>query len=59
MLRVLRLGLLVMITFMTLSLIIALARPETGPTEKSLLGAAVVGLLLAARSVQRLGSSRI
>ncbi len=48
-----------MITFMTLSLLIALARPETGPIERSLLGAAVVGLLLATRSVQRLGSSRI
>ncbi len=48
-----------MIFFMTLSLIIALARPETGPIEKTLLGAAVVSLLLAARPVQRLGSSRI
>ncbi len=59
MLRVLRLGLLVMMTFMTLSLIVALARPETGPIEKGLLGAAVIGLLLAARPVQRLKSSRI
>lgn len=59
MLRILRLGVLVVMTFMTLSLIIALARPETGPIEKGLLAAAVVAIVLAARPVQRLASSRI
>jgi len=54
--RVLRISLLVIMTFMTLSLIVALARPETGPVEKGVLGAAVLALLLAARPVQRLGS---
>ena len=58
MLRILRLGVLVVMTFMTLSLIIALAWPETGPIEKGLLVAAVVVVVLAARPVQRLASSR-
>jgi tryptophan-rich sensory protein len=58
MLRILRMGVLVVMTFMTLSLIIALARPETGPIEKGLLVAAVVAVVLAARPVQRLASSR-
>jgi tryptophan-rich sensory protein len=58
MLRILRLGVLVVMTFMTLSLIIALARPETGPIEKGLLVAAVVAVVLAACPVQRLASSR-
>ncbi len=56
MVRVLRVSVLVIVTFITLSLIVALARPETGPMEKAVLGTAVVALVLAARPVQRRGS---
>lgn len=56
MLRLLRLVLLVIMTFIVVSLVIAVARPETGPAEKVVLSVAVVGLIVAARPVQRLGT---
>ena len=58
MLRLLRFAVLVLMFFITVSLIIAVARPETGPAEKLVLGAAVVGLLFAAVPVQRIGPGR-
>jgi hypothetical protein len=42
-----------MTVVVVVSLTIAVARPETGPAEKVILVIAVVGLLLAARLVQR------
>ena len=56
MLRLLRLAILVVMTLIVISLIVAIARPETGPAEKVFLGVAAVGLIVAARPVQRLGS---
>ena len=56
MLRLLRFPILLVMTFTVLSLIIAVARPETGPAEKLILSLAVVGVLFAARPVHRLGS---
>jgi hypothetical protein len=43
-------------TFIVLSFIIAVASPGIGPAEKLILGTAVVGVLVAARPVRRLGS---
>lgn len=56
MLRLLRFAILVVMTLIVISLVIAVARPETGPTEKVVLGVAIVGFIVAARPVQRLGS---
>ena len=56
MLRLLRFVILVSMTVIVVSLIIALARPETGAAEKVVLAVAVAGLIVAARPVQRLGS---
>ncbi|MGI8806913.1 MAG: hypothetical protein ACR2KK_03550 [Acidimicrobiales bacterium] len=58
MLRLLRLAILLVMTFVVLSLIIAVAGPETGPAEKLILSLAVLGVLFAAGLVQRLGSGR-
>ena len=58
MLRLLRFAVLIFMFFITVSLIIAVASPETGPAEKLVLGIAVVGLLFAAVPVQRIGSAR-
>jgi len=59
MLRLLRFAILLVMTVIVLSSIIAIASPETGPAEKLILGIAVVGVLVAARAgVQRLASSR-
>ena len=55
MLRLFRFAILLVMTFIAVSLIIGVAKPETGPVEKVILGAAVVGCFLAARPVQRLG----
>jgi hypothetical protein len=46
-LTLVRLGLLLVLTVMTLSLVIAVGRPETGPFEKFVLVAAAAGLILA------------
>ena len=58
MVRLLRFAILVVMFFITVSLIIAVAMPETGAAEKVVLGVAVVGLLFAALPVQRIGSGR-
>ena len=57
-LRLLRLAILVVISFMTLSLVIAIGGPWTGPAEKVVLAVAVVGLIAAAGPVGRIGSAR-
>jgi hypothetical protein len=56
MIRVVRFALLVIMTFLTISLVIGIGGEETGPLEKAVLGVAVVGLVVAARPVRRLGS---
>ena len=56
MLRLVRFAILVAMTFIIVSLIIAVARTETGPAEKVVIGVAVVGLVVATRPVQRIGS---
>ena len=58
MLRLLRIAILLVMTFIVLSFIIAVASPETGPVEKMILGIAVVGVIFAAPQVRRLGSGR-
>jgi hypothetical protein len=55
-LRLVRLALLVVLAFVVLGLVVALARPETGPIEKLVLVLAIVGLLAAAVPVRRIGS---
>lgn len=47
---------LVVMTFVVLSLIVAIARPETGFAEKVVLGVAVAAVVSAARPVQSLGA---
>lgn len=56
MVRLLRLGVLLVLTFVVCSFTIAVATPETGPAEKVVIVLAVVGLLFTARPVRRLGS---
>jgi hypothetical protein len=55
-LRLVRLALLVVLAFVVLGLVVALARSETGPIEKLVLVLAIVGLLAAAVPVRRIGS---
>jgi hypothetical protein len=55
-LRLVRLGLLVILTFLVLGLIVAVAAPETGPAEKVLLAAATAALFAAAVPVRRIGT---
>ena len=55
-LRIVRLALLVMLAFLVLALVVALASPETGPIEKPVLALAIVGLLAAGVPVRRIGS---
>jgi hypothetical protein len=50
------LALLVVLAFVVLGLVVALARSETGPIEKLVLVLAIVGLLAAAVPVRRIGS---
>lgn len=54
-LRLLRIALLIILFLMALSLVVAIGRPETGPFEKVVLIAAVVGLLGLAMPVHRIG----
>jgi len=56
MLRLLRLAILVVMTFMALSFVVAIRRPESGPVEKVVLAAFVLGLFFAAGRVRRTGS---
>jgi hypothetical protein len=55
-LRLVRFALLVVLTFLVLGLIVAVARPETGEVEKVLLVAATAGLLFLAVPVRRIGA---
>lgn len=57
MLRLIRIVILTAVTFLVLSLVIGIARPETGPMEKVVLVAAVIGLLGLAVPVQRIGTT--
>jgi hypothetical protein len=50
-----RVALLTLLFVVSLSLLIAVARPETGPVEKVVAGAAIVALVVAARPVHRIG----
>lgn len=55
MLRLIRVPLLSVIFFFTLSLVVAIGRSETGPLEKVALAGAVLGLVALARPVHRMG----
>jgi hypothetical protein len=57
-LTLVRLGLLLVLTVMTLSLVIAVGRPETGPFEKFVLVAAAAGLIGLAIPVGRIARNR-
>jgi hypothetical protein len=56
-LRLVRFGLLIIMTFMTLSLVMALASSMTGLIEKVALAAGIVVLLAAAVPVRRIGKT--
>jgi len=58
MMRLLRFVILLVMTGVVILFIIAVVRPETGPAEKGTLSLAIVGVLVAARPVQRYGSGR-
>jgi hypothetical protein len=55
MLRLVRIAILVVLTFLVLSLVVAVARPETGILEKVVLVATIVGLIAAASPARRIG----
>jgi hypothetical protein len=55
-LRVVRIVLLVLMTFLTIGLVVALASRETGPIEKIVLAVPVFGLIAASAPVRRIGS---
>ena len=48
--------LLVVMTFLTIGLVVALARPETGPIEKVVLAVVVIGVIAASAPIRRIGS---
>jgi hypothetical protein len=54
-LRLVRTVLLVVMTFLTIGLVVALGRPETGPIEKAVLAIIVVGVVAASSPVRRIG----
>jgi hypothetical protein len=56
MLRLVRIAILLVLTFLVLSLVIAVARPETGILEKVVLVAAVVGLIAVTSPARRIGA---
>jgi len=58
MLRFLRLAILVVMTFVVLSLVVAVGTPETGPVEKVVLGAAAVAVIVASGPVRRIGAAQ-
>ena len=58
MLRLLRVAILVVMTFVVLSLVIAIGTSETGPVEKLVLGAATVGIIIASGLVRRIGTTQ-
>ena len=57
MLRLVRFVLLVVMTFITLGLVIAVGTPETGPLEKAAAALAIVAVVAAAGPVRRIGSA--
>ena len=54
-LRLVRIALRVVMFFLILGLLVALAQPETGVMEKVALGLGVIALLSLARPVHRIG----
>jgi hypothetical protein len=56
--RLIRVALLVILFFLLLSSVVAIARPETGPLEKGVLAVGFVGLLMLAVPVHRIGRGR-
>lgn len=56
--RVVRILLLGAMTFLTLGMVVALARPEFGPIEKIVLDLAAVGVIAVAVPVRRIGRTR-
>jgi hypothetical protein len=56
MLRVLRIALLLCLTFLALGLVVAAGSPETGPAEKVVLVGAVIAVLAAGSPVRRIGT---
>jgi hypothetical protein len=57
MLRLLRIALQVVLFFLLLSIVLAVATPQTGVAEKLLLVAAGIGLIRIAGRVRRVGGS--
>ncbi len=53
-----RLALLFVLTVVVLSLVVAIASRGTGPIEKVVLALAVLGLIVAAAPVRRIGTPR-
>ena len=43
-------------TFLTIGLVVALGRPETGPIEKAVLAVFAIGVIVASAPVRRIGS---
>jgi hypothetical protein len=58
MLRLLRIAVLLIMSLVVVSLIVAIATPETGPAEKAILGLAAIGLVVAAGPVRHALSVR-
>jgi hypothetical protein len=56
MLRLVRIAILVVLTYLVLSLVVAVARPDTGTLEKIVLVAAVLGLIAVGSLVRRIGA---
>jgi hypothetical protein len=57
-LRLVRLAILVVLTLVALSLVMALARPETGGIEKLFLASGVLVLILGAAPMRRIGARK-
>jgi hypothetical protein len=55
-LRVVRIVLLVLMTFLTIGFVVALASRETGPIEKIVLAGLVFGVIAVSAPVRRIGS---
>jgi hypothetical protein len=55
MLRLLRFALLVVLAFLALGMVVAIATPETGPIEKIALGVMLAGVFVVAAPVRRIG----
>jgi hypothetical protein len=55
-LKLIRVMILVVLAMCVLSVVMAIARPETGPFEKVVLAAAALGLTVIAAPVRRIGT---